>query len=122
MPFEKGNNHGKGRPKGSQNKTTVQIKDFLQSVSEHLEADLFDDLKELQPYDRVKVWLTIQEYLLPKLSRTDISEEGDNKTTLTVNVVSPEPDYSALSIEELKFLESIAHKVKYFDKPILTET
>lgn len=79
MPFEKGNKHGKGRPKGSQNKTTVQMKEFLMSVSEHLEEGLLDDLQELQPIDRIKVWLSLQEYLLPKLSRTDInSSDGDN--------------------------------------------
>lgn len=83
MPFEIGNNHGKGRPKGSQNKTTAQIKDFLMSVSEHLEGSLFDDLKELNPYDRVKVWLTIQEYLLPKLSRQQ-TEQADNDVNIRI--------------------------------------
>jgi hypothetical protein len=63
----------------------------------------------------------LQEYLLPKLSRTEITDEGENETNVKITVVRPEPDYSKLSIEELRFLETIAKKVEYFDKPILEE-
>jgi hypothetical protein len=121
MIFEKGNKFGKGRPKGSPNKMTAQTREFLEQVTESLNENLLNDIQELSAFDRVKLWLSLQEFLIPKLSRTEIREEGENQTQVTINVVSPEPDYSQLSTEELKFLESIAHKVKYFDKPILEE-
>ena len=84
MAFEKGNKHGKGRPPGTPNKTTAQIKDFLQSVSEHLETDLISDIDVLNPIERVKLWLSIQEYLLPKLGRMQISD-SDNEVNIRIS-------------------------------------
>jgi len=84
MAFEKGNKHSHGRPKGSQNKTTAQIKDFLQSVSEHIETDLMSDIEVLTPIERVKLWLSIQEYLIPKLGRMQISD-SDNEVNITIS-------------------------------------
>ncbi len=37
MPFKKGNNEGKGRPKGSENKVTKQFKDLLAETYQALE-------------------------------------------------------------------------------------
>jgi hypothetical protein len=121
MKFEKGNKYGKGRPKGSPNKVTAQTREFLEHVIQHLNMNLLNDIQELSASDRVKVWLSLQEYILPKLSRTELTEDGENDTNLKISVVSPQPDYSKLSIEELRFLESIAVKVTYFDKPMLEE-
>jgi hypothetical protein len=109
MAFEKGNKHGTGRPKGSLNKTTAQIKDFLMSVSDALEVDLFEDLQVLQPLDRVKLWLSLQEYLLPKLSRQQI-ENSDNDISITIR--QPTPDYSKLNVDELKVLERLLAKIE----------
>jgi hypothetical protein len=50
--------------------------------------------------------------LLPKLSRKEITEEGENDTTVKITVVRPEPDYSKLSIEELKILQGLMEKLK----------
>lgn len=84
MAFEIGNKHGKGRPPGAANKTTAQIKDFLQSVSEHIETDLMSDIEVLTPIERVKLWLSIQEYLIPKLGRMQISD-SDNEVNITIS-------------------------------------
>jgi hypothetical protein len=121
MKFEKSNKYGKGRPKGSPNKVTAQTREFLEHVIQHLNMNLLNDIQELSASDRVKVWLSLQEYILPKLSRTELTEEVENDANLKISVISPQPDYSKLSIEELKFLESIAEKVTYFDKPMLEE-
>jgi hypothetical protein len=58
---------------------------------------------------------------LPKLSRKEITEEGENDTTVKITVVRPEPDYSKLSIEELKIFQGLIEKVETFNKPILEE-
>jgi hypothetical protein len=83
MRFEKGNNFGKGRPKGSQNRTTVQLKEYLQMVSEHLEGELLSDIDVLSPSERVKLWLSIQEFFIPKLSRQS-GESGDNDVNINI--------------------------------------
>jgi hypothetical protein len=56
---------------------------------------------------------------LPKLSRKEITEEGENDTTVKITVVRPEPDYSKLSIEELKILQGLMEKIETFDNLIL---
>ncbi len=84
MAFEKGNKHGKGRPPGTPNKSTAQIKDYLQTVSEYLETELMSDIDVLNPIERVKLWLSIQEYLLPKLGRMQISD-SDNEVNITIS-------------------------------------
>ena len=58
---------------------------------------------------------------MPKLSRKEITEDGENDTTVKITVVRPEPDYSKLTVEELKLLQGLMEKVETFDKPILEE-
>ncbi len=58
---------------------------------------------------------------MPKLNWTEITEEGENDTTIRISVIRPETDYSKLSIEELKILQGLMEKVETFDKPILEE-
>jgi len=86
--FKTGNKYGTGRPAGSPNKTTTKTKEYLLAISAELENTLLEDLQELQPLDRVKIWLSLQEYLLPKLSRQDITTaQDDGKIEFTINVV-----------------------------------
>jgi hypothetical protein len=120
MAFAPGNKLGKGRPKNSPNRTTAQVKDFLMSISEQLEADLLNDIKELQSLDRVKLWLSIQEYIIPKMARIE-TKSDDNDKNLTITIVSPKPDYSKLSIQELYQLEDLLQKAGINDEPILEE-
>jgi hypothetical protein len=85
--FTTGNKHGTGRPAGSPNKTTAKTKEYLLTISTELENTLLDDLQELHPLDRVKLWLSLQEYLLPKLSRQQITGSEGEKIDFTINVV-----------------------------------
>jgi hypothetical protein len=63
----------------------------------------------------------LQEYLLPKLSRKEITDKSEDNNKLTIRIVRPEPDYSKLTVEELKILKGLIEKVETFDKPILEE-
>lgn len=53
MPFEKGNNLGKGRPEGRPNKLTRQVKDVINKLLECMTDEdvrlLYDDLKTNKP-------------------------------------------------------------------------
>jgi hypothetical protein len=108
MAFTKGNKYGKGRPPGVTNKTTAQTKEVISKVTEEIEKTLLNDIAELQPTERVKLWLSLQEFLAPKLSRQQT--ESNN---LTIEV-SPSPDLSKLSLEELRYLETIAEKLEKY--------
>jgi hypothetical protein len=105
--FTKGNKLSSGRPAGSPNKTTTRTKEFISNISAELETTILDDLQELQPLDRVKIWLSLQEYLIPKLTRQQI-ESADNDINITIS--HPQPDYSKLTLEELKVLEQLLSK------------
>lgn len=86
MAFKKGNHFGNGRPKGSQNRTTAQIKEYLMQLADAIESYLINDIEMLTPGERVKTYLSIMEYLLPKLSRQDITTDSDGKVEFTINV------------------------------------
>lgn len=82
MPFEKGHSLGKGRPKGSSNKSTQRIRDaYTQLVEDNLEQ-LKADFAELDPKDRIKLYMELSKYVIPTLKQTemtaDISHSLDN--------------------------------------------
>ena len=86
--FEISNRAGKGRPKGSPNKVTATAKEFLQMLSDELRETILNDLSQLEPLDRVKVFIQLQEFLIPKLARKQIEPIGeDNKIEYIINVV-----------------------------------
>jgi ABC-type uncharacterized transport system ATPase component len=87
MAFQKGNQHGQGRPKGSQNKTTAQIREYLMQLADAIESDLINDIELLSPGERVKTYLSIMEYLLPKLSRQN---EAHADNDININISYPE--------------------------------
>lgn len=90
MPFEEGNKLGKGRPKGSPNKTTKQVRDAYQLFAEN-NMDKFqawiDRVAEKNPAKALEIVLAMSEYFLPKLQRTetDITSDGKAITTPTIN-------------------------------------
>lgn len=87
MAFKKGNQYGNGRPKGAQNRTNAQIKEYLCYIAEHIESDIICDLNVLSPADRVKTYLTIVEYLLPKLAR---QAPEPSESDIDINISYPE--------------------------------
>lgn len=80
MAFEKGNKMGKGRPKGSKNKSNKIVKRaFEQLLTEDVKS-LRADLNTLKPYERLKIKLELAQYILPKLKATemDIKSNGES--------------------------------------------
>lgn len=82
--FEKGNTHGVGRPKGSKNIATNEIRFmFLKLLESNLET-IQDDLNGLEPKDRVKFIIGIAGLCVPKLKaielKTDIIQQPDPLT------------------------------------------
>ena len=72
-PGESGN--PKGRPKGAKDKLKQETKRRLDKVLNQLEETLEDDIKSLPKCQRVKLWQELQEYINPKLQRTEIKGE-----------------------------------------------
>ncbi|MCH2046313.1 MAG: hypothetical protein MK212_19520 [Saprospiraceae bacterium] len=71
MPFKKNNKYGKGRPKGSPNKNTEAFRSKVEQLLNKLDDSLDDDLQQLTPIERVKMYIQLLEYVTPKLKRIE---------------------------------------------------
>ncbi len=76
MGFQKGHTFSKGRPTGTPNKATEQMKmamaNLLESNADSMNTWLQEVAKE-NPREALKLMLSMAEYFVPKLSRTEIT-------------------------------------------------
>ena len=75
--FAEGN---EGRPKGSVNKSSNEIRETFQLLLENNIEKIQEDLNELAPKDRIKLLLDLSNYILPKLRTTEYKGEAQNIT------------------------------------------
>ena len=82
MAFEQGNKLSKGRPKGALNRSTEEMKLTLARAVNNTLNTLTKDLEEIKKRDperAIDIALKIMEYTLPKLSRTEMKAEIDQR-------------------------------------------
>lgn len=73
MPFKKGQSgNTEGRPKGSANKNTTVIRDAFSELLKGNLDQLQKDFKELEPKDRIKLFLDMSKYIIPTLKATEL--------------------------------------------------
>ena len=87
MPFKKKNKFGKGRPKGSKNKSNEIFRNRVQELLTKLDATLDEDLQQLTPQERVKMYLQLLEYVTPKLKRIEEQEPRTEDEKIEIVVV-----------------------------------
>lgn len=77
-----------GRTKGAVNKTTTEIREHFQNlVADNLEQ-LNDDLKSLEPLQRLKMVIEISKFVVPTLKATELTTETDNRfNPITITIV-----------------------------------
>jgi hypothetical protein len=64
-----------GRQKGTPNKTTNEIREkYKNLISETLEQ-LSDDIKTLDPKDRLKVIIELSKFVIPTLKATELTTD-----------------------------------------------
>lgn len=83
-----------GRTKGAVNKTTTEIREHFQKlVSDNLEQ-LDNDLKSLEPLQRLKLIIEISKFVVPTLKATELTTDKENGFSPIVinlgNGISPE--------------------------------
>lgn len=71
MPFKKGRAKTGGRVKGSLNRDTREIKEFLKSLIN--ETQIEKDLESLSPLERLNIITKILPYVTPKAIQVEIS-------------------------------------------------
>lgn len=90
MAFEKGNKLSKGRPKGALNRSTEEMKLTIARATNNALSTLSSDLEKIKkkdPEKAIELSLKLLEYTLPKLSRTEMRAEIDQRIhSITVNV------------------------------------
>lgn len=69
-------NGNPGKPKGAKNKRTIEAEKRIEFVLSLLEETLEDDIEMMEPTERVKLWNGLQEYIRPKLARTELTGAG----------------------------------------------
>jgi hypothetical protein len=90
MGFEKGNKLSKGRPKGALNRSTEMMKVTIARAVDNTLNTLTADLEKIRKKDperAIELALKLMEYTLPKLSRTEVKAEVNQRIEqITVNV------------------------------------
>jgi hypothetical protein len=90
MGFEKGNKLSKGRPKGALNRSTEMIKLSVARAVDNTLSTLTKDLEEIKkkdPQAAIELAFKLLEYTIPKLSRTEMKAEVEQKIQqITVNI------------------------------------
>jgi hypothetical protein len=91
MPFQPGNKLGKGRPIGALNRSTEQMKLNIARATNRVLDDLPSILEKLikeDPRAAVDLSIKLLEFNIPKLSRTEMRAEIEQKiqqVTIQVN-------------------------------------
>lgn len=82
MPFKEGNKLG-GRKKGSVNKSSLKVREsFTQLLEDNLDQ-LRQDFKEVEPKERIRLFMELSKYVIPQLKSTEITGDMDKPLTIT---------------------------------------
>ena len=91
MGFQQGNKLSKGRPKGALNRSTEQMKLTIARATNGVLDTLGTDLAEIKkkdPEKAIELALKLMEYTLPKLSRTEMRAEIEQKIQqVSINII-----------------------------------
>lgn len=81
MPFEKGNSgNPTGRPQGAKNRVNDEIRTRINNfLDENFEA-VQNDIMQLEPRDRVRFYIELLQYGVPKLKQTELKTEFEDIT------------------------------------------
>ncbi len=86
MAFEPGNKLG-GRKVGTQNRTTIQLKEVITKIIDNNLETIEADFKELDAKERIRLTIDLMAYVMPKLKAVELTNEGNNGfTPITVNI------------------------------------
>ena len=90
MAFEKGNKLAKGRPIGALNRSTEQMKITLARAANNTLNNIAEDLEKIRKKDperAIELSLKMMEYVLPKLARTEVKAEIEQRIhQINVNI------------------------------------
>jgi hypothetical protein len=90
MKFEKGHKKKGGRKKGTPNKIGREHQALMQKILCELDKTIIEDIDMMRSKDRVKLWVTLQAYVLPKLKPVGEEKEQEDFKPITIRFVDAE--------------------------------
>lgn len=94
--FEKGHKLSKGRPAGALNRSTEQMKLTLARAANKTLDTISEDLERVRrdnPEKAIQLALQLMEYVMPKLSRTEMKAEIEQKIQqVSIQITNAESD------------------------------
>lgn len=78
-----------GRVKNTPNKRTKESLERVEWVLRLLEPTLEEDIQAISSIERVRLWSDLQEYVRPKLARTEMKHEGEIAQRIEIKVIEP---------------------------------
>jgi hypothetical protein len=84
-------NKGGGRVKGSENKATGELRDFISHLVNENKDKLQNDLDMLEPKERVDAFIKLLEFTTPKLQRTQLEGDITHKNHVVVTIENEQP-------------------------------
>lgn len=94
MARQKNDGRGRlgGRAKGTPNKSTQTLKNWLSKVLDNQRETFENDLKELLPEERVRLLSNLFGYIIPKQQALSIEEQITTETEVLTRWLSEAPD------------------------------
>ena len=86
--FQKGNQYGKGRPPGSENKTTTALRNKMLELVNSNWNQLQKDFTSLEPKERLSMFVSMAKYLLPTLKTIEINDSDNGTSKITIDEVN----------------------------------
>lgn len=88
-----------GRAKGTPNKITSTVKDWISQLIDDNRGQIEKDIKELSPKDRLQVFEKLMQYVIPKQqsvkANVDLSELSDSQLDLIVDELTKNINYES---------------------------
>uniref|UniRef100_A0AB33JHM5 Phage protein n=1 Tax=Prevotella sp. GTC17262 TaxID=3236797 RepID=A0AB33JHM5_9BACT len=91
-----------GRTKGTPNKVTASLKDFIRNLIDENREQVIADLRELEPYQRLLFIERLIGYVLPKQASVDVQSQIEAEYKALDRLIDEAPD---------EFIDKITSKI-----------